>query len=63
MVFFADMTADESGRINSEVYSAIFSAQTPPNTANPIGQHYQCRWIMTQNILHRQPKILSRQRN
>ena len=40
LVFFDDVTADRSSRMNSEVYRVILSAQIQSNAARLIGRHF-----------------------
>lgn len=54
LVFVDDVSADGSSRMSPEVYRAILSARIIETIAS------QCEWIMTQNIIFKQPK---RQRN
>ena len=62
-VLIDDVTADRNSRMNSAGYRAILSAQIQSNAAKLIGQHTQYTWIMTQNILQKQPESFLRQRN
>lgn len=48
----ADNMTDTS-RVNYEVYRSIFAAQTEPNTAKQIEQHFTMK-IITQNKFKRQ---------
>jgi len=40
LVFIDDLTADQSSRMNSELYRAILSAQIQPNAAKLIGLRF-----------------------
>lgn len=55
LVFIDDVSADGSSRMSAEVYRAILSARIiETNVAKLIA--LQCEWIMTQNIMFKQPK-------
>lgn len=58
LVFTVDVTAFRSSKMNSEVYRAILSAHIQRNAAKLTGQRFTMDngWIMTQNILQKQPK-------
>lgn len=63
-VIIDDVTTDKSSRMNSEVYKAVLSAHIQSNVGGKIRlSALQCRWLMIQNILQKQPKSLLKYRN
>lgn len=54
-----DVTTDRS----TVQYRAVLLGQIQRNAVKFIGSASQCKWLMTENIVQKQPKSLSRKRN
>ena len=58
LVFFDDMTADRNSQMNSEVYSAIQTAQIQPNATKLIKQCFTVRIDNIQNMAKATQQLL-----